>query len=168
MGAKVPGMWGGVWAQQRNRTWGWAAWLWLGSSLTLWVAGAVPSSHSAPAGPFANQQSTGEADKNCFSHGTSVLVGEMENEDEYMERQWEVLRRKRKQGWERRIGQAALGAVKILSTHIYKHLLCARHCSGTWDTAKNRPRQTWSPSWRTSCFNRGTSQGENGWDELRW
>lgn len=82
-------------------------------------------------------------------------------------RQWEVLRRKRKQGWERRIGQASLGAVKIQSTHIYKHLLCARHSSGTWDTAKNGPRQTWSPSWRASCFNRGISQGENGWDELR-
>ena len=52
--------------------------------------GAVPSSHSAPAGPFANQQSTGDADKNCFTQGTSVLEGEKENEeDKYME--WEAV-----------------------------------------------------------------------------
>lgn len=79
----------------------------LASPSVLWGQFLPPTQLSQD--HLVNQQSTRDADKNCFSHGTSVVVGEMENEEEkYMERQWEVLRRKRKQGWERRIVQAPL------------------------------------------------------------
>lgn len=74
-----------------------------------------------------------------------------------------MLRRKTKQGQGEEDQAGPLCGLWRFSPHtLIGHLLCARHCSKTWDTAKNKNKTDLDGVLEDLLCKQGTNQGVNG------